>query len=58
MITTEQGEVALVEASPEAYREKAKFRGIDGKTWNMPALSDGVLYMRNEKEMAAFRIAR
>jgi outer membrane protein assembly factor BamB len=56
VITTEQGEVALVEASPEAYREKAKFRALDGKTWNMPALADGVLYMRNEKEMAAFRI--
>jgi len=58
VITTEQGEVALVEASSEAYREKAKFRALDGKTWNMPALSDGVLYMRNEKEMAAYRIAR
>ncbi len=57
VVVTEQGEVALVEARPEAYREKAKFRALEGKTWNMPALSDGVLYMRNEKEMAAFRIA-
>lgn len=57
VITTEQGDVALVEASPEAWREKARFPALEGKTWNMPALSGGVLYVRNEKEMAAFRIA-
>jgi outer membrane protein assembly factor BamB len=57
VVSAEQGEVALVEAAPGRFREKARFRALDGKTWNMPALSGGVLYVRNEKEMAAFRIA-
>jgi outer membrane protein assembly factor BamB len=57
VVTTEHGDVALVEASPDGYREKASFHALDGKTWNMPALAGGVLYVRNEKEMAAFRIA-
>lgn len=56
IVTTEAGEVVLVDASPEGLRELARFRALNGKTWNMPALAGGVLYLRNEKELAAFRV--
>lgn len=57
IIITERGDLALVEASPEEHREKIRFPAIEGKTWNVPAISDGYLLVRNTSEMACFRIA-
>ena len=51
---TEQGELALVRADPKAHQEIARFPAIEGKTWNHPAMSDGILLVRNIEEMAAF----
>jgi outer membrane protein assembly factor BamB len=56
VILTEEGEVVLVRATPDTLDEKARFAAIEGKTWNYPAISDGVLLVRNEREMAAFLI--
>src|ERR1700692_1762935 len=43
VITTEQGEVVLVRATPEGHRELARFQAIEGKTWNIPAIDNGLL---------------
>jgi outer membrane protein assembly factor BamB len=56
VVTTETGDVALVKATPEGHRELARFHAVSGKTWNNPALADGRLLVRNETEMACFRI--
>jgi outer membrane protein assembly factor BamB len=56
VVLTEDGDVALVRASPERFQELSKFTALSGKTWNIPAISDGLLLVRNETEMAAFRI--
>jgi len=57
VVLTEEGDVVLVRATPESHQEVARFTALSGKTWNIPAISDGVLLVRNEVEMAAFRIA-
>ena len=57
VVLTEEGDVVLVRATPDRHREAARFTALQGKTWNVPAISDGVLLVRNEVEMAAFRIA-
>jgi outer membrane protein assembly factor BamB len=57
VVLTEEGDVVLVRAAPEKLQEVARFTAIQGKTWNIPAISDGLLLVRNEIEMAAFRIA-
>ena len=53
VVLGERGQLALVEASPEGYREKALSEVFDAKTWTMPTLADGVLFVRSEKELVA-----
>ena len=54
LVTSETGEVALVEANPDEYHEIAKFKAVEGKTWNHPALCRGLLFVRNDEEAACF----
>ena len=54
VVLTERGELALVRATPDTHDEVARFSAIDGKTWNVPAIADGLLLVRNAREMAGF----
>jgi len=56
IVMSDAGELALVKASPVEYTEVARFTALDGKTWNYPAIAGGKLFVRNAKEMAAYKI--
>ena len=58
IVLTEEGELALVRADPKAHQEITRFPAIEGKTWNHPAMSDGILLIRNIEEMAAFDLRK
>src|ERR1035438_6459144 len=55
LVLTEKGQFVLVQPTPSAYRELARYQAFQftadapGKCWNSPAFSDGRIYARSTK---------
>jgi outer membrane protein assembly factor BamB len=56
VILSEAGLLLLAEASPAAFKEEGRMQVLEGRTWTMPSLAGGRLYLRNQKEMVALSL--
>ncbi len=54
VVLSDRGRLVLVPATPESYQEKGSVQALEGKSWTAPALSNGMLYLRNHTEMVAY----
>ena len=49
----DKGKLALVAATPEAFLEKATTQLFNTKSWTVPTLYEGRLFVRDESELVA-----
>ena len=56
LLTSEKGEVILIDPNPEKLVEISRFQVFSDKTWNPPALAGEYLLMRNDKEAACLQL--
>jgi outer membrane protein assembly factor BamB len=54
LVLSDGGMLALVEATPEAYRELGRVRAMTGKSWTSPSIAGGRLYLRDQDEIVAY----
>jgi outer membrane protein assembly factor BamB len=58
LVMSEDGELRLVEATPTAYREKAKAELLGRPCRAQIALADGRLFARDNKRLACWKVSR
>jgi outer membrane protein assembly factor BamB len=51
IVLSDKGKLALIEATPSEYKEKASAEILEGRCITVPALAAGKLYLRNTKEV-------
>lgn len=56
LIQAENGNVVLVEPSPEGLRELGQVAALEGKSWSHPALAGKRLLVRNDREAACYEL--
>jgi outer membrane protein assembly factor BamB len=55
----QDGKVALIEASPQAYKEKGTFKipePSSSPSWQHPVIANGKLYLRDQDKMHCFNV--
>ncbi len=55
-VLSDQGALALVEAKPSSYSEKGRVALFSSRTWTMPTLAQGQVFLRDQKELLALKV--
>ncbi|HEX9730960.1 MAG TPA: PQQ-binding-like beta-propeller repeat protein [Thermoanaerobaculia bacterium] len=58
IVLSDQGMLAVAEATPEEYRELGRMKVLEGPTWTAPSLSRGKLFLRNHRGMVCIDLVR
>ncbi len=56
IVQSEAGYVAVVEANSEKYIEVTRLEALNDRTWNMPVVNQGRLFVRNAAEAACYEL--
>ena len=54
LVLSDRGVLALVEATPEAYRELGRVQAMNGKAWTSPSIAGGRIFLRDQDEIVAY----
>jgi outer membrane protein assembly factor BamB len=57
LLLDDAGNLMMLDANPKAYRELARSK-VCGETWAHPALADGRLYVRDNKELICLKMGQ
>lgn len=57
LVLADDGELAAVAATPEAYREIGRLAVLEGRSWTAPSAAGGRVYLRNHRQMASAELA-
>lgn len=57
VILSDDGDLALAEATPEEYRELGRVEAMEGRSWTAPTLAGGRLFVRDHDEMVAYALS-
>ena len=58
IVLSEKGLLVLVEATPEAFVQKASAQVLKGRCWTVPTLVNGMLYVRNQKDLLCLDLSQ
>lgn len=58
LLAVTEGELVRFEANPKEFKETARAKVLDGTVRAAPALSDGRLYLRDEKRLVCVRLKK
>ena len=56
LVLSQTGDLALVEATPERYRQLGKVRAVNGRTFAPPEVDYLTVFVRSDQQMAALRL--
>ncbi len=56
IVLSERGKLLWVEANPNEYVEKSSVQVLQGRTWTPPTLANGMLFLRNQKEIVCLNL--
>ena len=57
-VLSDRGKLVLVQASPEGYGELGAVQLFERKTWTVPTLAGGRLYVRDEQQIVALDVSQ
>jgi outer membrane protein assembly factor BamB len=58
VVLGEDGKLALVEATPQAYREIASCRPFRDRCWALPVVAEGMLLARDRRQILGFDVRK
>lgn len=58
VVLSERGQLALATLDPVAWRELSSFQLFSTKTWTIPTLANGVLYVRDAERLVALQVTQ